>query len=130
KNTKRVKQEPVLINYKVDGSYHEKTPDENDLEKIKAIDGLGYDNWIPTDPIPDGDKMAEPKNRSINYVHQFYTKRNLIVLSRIYDKVKDHPALLFVFTSIAQTLTSKLVRYNLGNRGNGPLNGTLYISSL
>jgi hypothetical protein len=28
------------------------------------------------------------------------------------------------------TLSSKLVRYNMGNRGNGPLNGTLYVASL
>lgn len=35
-----------------------------------------------------------------------------------------------LFQSAAVTLCSKLVRYNMGNRGNGPLNGTLYVSSL
>src|SRR5699024_4465537 len=32
--------------------------------------------------------------------------------------------------SIIYSLTSKLVRYNLGNRGNGILNGTMYVPSL
>jgi hypothetical protein len=35
-----------------------------------------------------------------------------------------------VFQSINATLTSKIVRYNMGHRGNGPVSGTLYVPSL
>src|SRR5690606_31829845 len=40
------------------------------------------------------------------------------------------PLTRLVLQSIVATLCSRLVRYNLGNRGNGPLTGTLYVSSL
>ncbi|WP_338059331.1 DNA methyltransferase [Bacillus coahuilensis] len=35
-----------------------------------------------------------------------------------------------ILQSIVGTLVSKLVRYNMGNRGNGVLNGTLYVASM
>ncbi|MEJ5203508.1 MAG: hypothetical protein WHV66_14890, partial [Anaerolineales bacterium] len=35
-----------------------------------------------------------------------------------------------VFQSLVVTLTSKLTRFNMRNRGNGPVSGTLYIASM
>ena len=64
----------------------------------------------------------------LTHVHHFYTKRNLWVLGAFLSRCDL--GLQIVFQSIAATLCSRLVRYNLGNRGNGPLSGTLYVSSL
>ena len=64
----------------------------------------------------------------LTHLHHFYTKRNLYVLSCLYQRLpRSHK---IVFQSICATLCSRLVRYNMGNRGNGPLSGTLYVSSL
>ena len=82
--------------------------------------------------MPKGDESRRNDKFGITHVHHFYTKRNLLILSEIYEKIitKRNKRLLITFQSIAVTLCSKLARYNLGNRGNGPVPGTLYIASL
>lgn len=50
-------------------------------------------------------------------------------MSALNDKIGNH-RLKIVFQSINPTLVSKLVRYNMGKRGNGVLSGTLYLPSL
>jgi DNA modification methylase len=123
------KQVPVLINYSVGKKRFEKTPDEYDLALIEKINNMEIPYWYPTDELPKGDKTREPIRLGITHVHQFYTRRNLAVLAAI-----SHKALTsrfnIVFQSINATLTSKIVRYNMGHRGNGPVSGTLYVPSL
>ncbi len=131
KSVKQAKQVPVLINYTVKGlkGRFEKTPDEFDLSLINTIDNSEIPYWFPTAPLPDGYNTRQPMNsHGITHVHHFYTKRNLWNLSSLLEKCSNLNRLLF--QSIAATLCSRLVRYNMGKRGNGPLNGTLYISSL
>ena len=125
---RQAKQVPVLINYAVGGKRAEKTPDENDLALIAKIDNGDIPYWFPTTAIPKGDKTGEPLRIGITHVHHFYAKRQLWVLATLLSKCDLHTRL--IFQSIVATLCSRLVRYNLGNRGNGPLSGTLYVSSL
>ena len=129
-SVKQAKQVPVLINYTVDGhkGRFEKSPDENDLNIINKIENSEIPYWFPTNKIIKGDKTNEPIRIGITHVHHFYTKRNLWALSSLLNKCNNRNRLLF--QSFAATLCSRLVRYNMGKRGNGPLNGTLYISSL
>lgn len=125
---RQAKQVPVLVNYSVGKSRFEKAPDAVDLALIQKIEELDIPYWFPTNRIPKGDKTGEPLRIGITHVHHFYTKRNLWVLAALCKRFGSKTRLLF--QSIVATLCSRLVRYNMGNRGNGPLSGTLYVSSL
>lgn len=128
-NVKQAKQVPVLINYFLGKKRHVKTPDKFDSELISKIENTKNPYWFPTSQLPNGFNTSQPINsHGLTHVHHFYTKRNLIITSAIYDKLNINTKLLF--QSAVATLCSKLVRYNMGNRGNGPLNGTLYVASM
>jgi DNA modification methylase len=138
---KRIKQVPVLINYLVEENVKKrkrtrrfiKIPDEDDLAIMRKIEEIKIPYWYPTDQIPVGDKTVESIRLHITHVHHFYTKRNLWLLASFYEKMKRsryQSRITLVFQSICATLCSKLARYNLGHRGNGPISGTLYIASL
>ncbi|MGB4326299.1 MAG: DNA methyltransferase, partial [Bacillota bacterium] len=99
-----------------------------DLAIVEKTEELEIPYWCPTTPIPEGEKTVEPLRLGITHVHHFYTKRNLYILADLF--AKSGAETLIVFQSIAATLCSKLVLYNLGRRGNGVLPGTLYLSSL
>lgn len=122
-------QVPVLINYSVGKNRFTKTPEVEDLTLIQRIEDTDIPYWFPTDRIPDGEKTKEPIRLGITHTHHFYTKRNLWVLSAIYHRVIT-PQSSLLFQSVSSTLCSKLTRYNMGKRGNGPLSGTLYIASM
>lgn len=129
-SVRQAKQVPVLINYTVPGvkKRFEKTPDEEDLGLIKKIENSDIPYWFPTNRMMEGKETRRNDPAGITHVHHFYTKRNLWALSSLIDKCDLR--LRLVFQSIVATLCSRLVRYNMGKRGNGPLSGTLYISSL
>lgn len=124
----QVKQVPVLINYTVDNKRYEKKPDEFDMELIEKINEMDIPYWYPTDTIPKGDKTGEPLRIGITHVHHFYTKRNLWVLSAIYDKAREKK-IKFLFTSSITNLAIT-ARYKFHRSGNVALIGTLYIASL
>ncbi|MGD9780336.1 DNA methyltransferase, partial [Methanomethylovorans sp.] len=125
---RQAKQVPVLINYSVGVKRFEKIPDEFDLELIKKIENGDIPHWFPTERMMEGKESRRNDPIGLTHVHHFYIKRNLWALSSLNRKFSHHYKL--VFQSIVATLCSRLVRYNLGNRGNGPLSGTLYVSSL
>ena len=125
---RQAKQVPVLINYSVSGKRVEKTLDKGDLALISRIDNGDIPHWFPTDRMMEGGETRRNDPIGITHVHHFYTKRQLWVLATLLSKCDLHTRL--IFQSIVATLCSRLVRYNLGNRGNGPLSGTLYVSSL
>ena len=127
----QAKQVPVLIKYTVSGikGKFEKIPDRFDLELIEKINVTPLTHKYPQYSMPDGFNTRQPKqSHGFTNVSHFYTKRNLLTLSAFYEKCNLRHRL--VFQSIAATLCSRLVRYNMGNRGNGVLNGTLYMPSL
>ena len=124
----QVKQVPVLINYLVGTTRFEKSPDKQDLELIEKIENSQIPHWFPTMRMMDGQESRRNDPSGLTHVHHFYTKRNLWALSSLLAKIGPHQKLLF--QSIVATLCSRLVRYNMGKRGNGPLSGTLYVSSL
>lgn len=124
------KQVPVLINYTVGKKRYEKAPDEHDMDILRRIDEMDIPYWYPTDRMPEGEESRRNDIIGITHVHHFYTKRNLCVLAALYEKAKYSKQFLLAFQAIAATLCSKLTRYNLGNRGNGPVSGTLYVPSL
>ncbi|MCG0276138.1 MAG: DNA methylase, partial [Thermosediminibacteraceae bacterium] len=126
----QAKQVPVLINYSVNGKRYEKKPDEFDLRLIRKIEDADIPYWYPTDRLPDGIKTKDPMRLGITHVHHFYTKRNLWVLSALYNKLAlKGKSLIFLFTATLVNL-GKTARFKFYRSGNVPLPGTLYISSL
>lgn len=124
------KQVPVLINYIYGGKKYTKKPDQFDLDLLAKIDSMEIPYWYPKDKLPEGCNTQQPMtSHKFMAVHEFYTKRNLYVLACLNDLIGNSPVRI-AFQSMNPTLSSKLVRYNMGNRGNGPLNGTLYVASL
>lgn len=125
------KQVPVLVNYIVGKNRYNKKPDEYDMKMNRQIDDMGIPYWFPKDRMPPGYNTEQPKrSHGIKNTHLFYTKRNLTVLSALLERTKACNIMLLAFQSTAVTLCSRLARYNMGNRGNGPVSGTLYIASL
>jgi len=128
----QVKQVPVMINYSVGRKRFEKTPDEEDLKLLQKIEEMDIPYWYPTDRMPEGDESRRNDIAGITHVHHFYTKRNLWVLSAIYDRIESHDLsfLKLLFTSQLINV-SKLNRYRMNvSFPYNPLSGTLYISSM
>lgn len=136
RNITKAKQVPVLIYYFLDKKRYVKELDDYDKELLNKINNYEIKDWVPSFPLPNGLNTQQPlSSHGFSHVHHFYTKRNLIVLANIYKKVNEFTPtysqpMKLVLQSIVGTLVSKLVRFNMGNRGNGVLNGTLYVSSM
>lgn len=136
------KQYPVLINYTVIGQKgrFEKRLEKDDLLKIDKINDSKGNSWYPTDELPNGYNTEQPKkSHGVTHAHHFYTKRNLLVLSRyrsLIEKSENFQPLLFAFTS-AHQYVNKLCRLHVGNHFHKkggtvdkPLEGTLYLPSI
>lgn len=129
--------ELALINYTHNGKRGFKKPDQFDIELANKIEKIEIDNWFPTEKIlfkgdDWGDTWRAGIHKGTNRVHHFYTKRNLIFISALWSLLNNTER--FVATSILSRNLTKLNRYVLKPRTphgevNGPLSGTLYISS-
>ena len=131
------KQIPVHINYTTGAGRYTKRPDDHDFEVLKRIKEFQNPYAVPCSKNIGGEKMRDPERLGIVYSHQFYTDRNLFVLSSLWDKSKNSrhsSALLYVLTGIVQ-ISSKLSRFrydsrNPKNTAGGIMNGTLFVPSL
>lgn len=126
------KTTPVFIVYSIGKKTYQKYPDQFDLELINKIESTDIPYWYPVNKIPKGDKTSDPYGYGITYVHQFYTKRNLIGLSVLWSYLP--PKYRWIATSfLSRNLTKQnrfiVNKYNPHGRINGPLTGTLYIPS-
>lgn len=130
KTIRQIKTVPVMLSYNVGKKKYFKRPDFFDFDIIKKIENSPIPYWFPTDRMPAGGESRRNDDGGFTHAHHFYTKRNLWILSAVRKKIANSLRSLLVLNSISQTLCSKLVRYNLGNRGNGTLGGTLYMPSL
>ena len=124
---RQAKRVPVLINYSVGKKRHEKKPDPLDLELIEKIENGDIPHWVPTNQIPKGDKTGEPLRIGITHVHQFYTKRNLWVISSMASRATQsamRKQLMFTLTSFIVKTGSLL--HNIGlKKGNINLAGAV-----
>ncbi len=133
---RQAKQVPVLINYIIGKKRYIKKLDVLDLELIRKIGETEIPYRIPTNELPMGFNTQQPKiSHGLVHTHHFYSRRNLWVLASLKSKSQKLSGFNSsrwndVFQSICGTLSSKLTRYNMGKRGNGPVSGTLYVASL
>lgn len=132
---RQAKQVPVLINYIVSGEKgrFEKVPEQSDLELIEKIEKSEIPYWFPTLAIPDGHNTRQPmKSHGLTHVYQFYTKRNLWVLSVLWNAFSTVAMGRLAITSVLIKTASLL--HNIGFKNGrinlaGALPNALYIPS-
>jgi hypothetical protein len=132
KTIRQAKQVPVLINYTVGGKRAEKRPDDFDRDLIEKSQSTKIPYWVPSTPIPKGDKTGEPLRIGLSNLHHFYTGRNLYALAAYLDKCNS-PELKIILTKVSGQITKRYrFTYQSGvwGAGGGPQSGTLYIPSL
>lgn len=132
----RVRQVPVIVVAKAGKEKIQRAPNEYDLKLLKKIEETPIGGRFPNCPLPEGQKTRDPKAKEIYYIHQFYTRRNLIALARLYEKIeasKMAHALRFMFTGMINRST-KMNRVHIdkyfhggGGWNGGYLTGTLYV---
>ncbi|MBE6339840.1 MAG: DNA methylase [Bacteroidales bacterium] len=136
KTTQRVKQVPVIVVGKAGKEKIQRTPTDFDFDVLKRIEETKIDIFYPTYTLPEGQETQRNTDRGIYYAHQFYTKRNLIVLAKLYDKIEKSKmphALRFMFTAMINRSTCmNRVHINYYFNGGGGWNagflkGTLYV---
>jgi len=131
--TKQVEYKPVIVNYTAAGKRFFKSADIDDINLIGKIEESDIKTWLPKYKLPNGHNTSQPiKSNGMTHIHQFYTKRNLIFMSELWRQLSLQEK--FVATSILSRNLTKLNRYVLKPRTphgevNGPLSGTLYVSS-
>lgn len=121
--TEVVKQVPVSVNFFRGKRKDFKSIEEFDIQLLNKIDKLDIPYWYPVHDIPSGIKTNEPINTH-NYIRvsQYFTKRNLYVLSYLLNQAKQskyYIYFLFLITSFIIKTGSKL--HNIGMK-NGKVN--------
>lgn len=111
---------------------------EFELGRLREIESKEIPYWYPTSELAKNSEMyirCALHLRNITRACDFYTKRNLWALARLWKqclKVKDRNMsnhLLFILTSLFGHL-EKLTRYKFKRGGNSALTGTLYLGSI
>ena len=112
----RLHSEPVELGYMCCGSRQKERTHpltEADIELIKSLERGAYlaSGFFPTDELPDGVNLGQPRRHGITSIDQFYTPRNLAALSSIWKAIcsieqpVERAAMGFVFTSLYQRVT-------------------------
>lgn len=127
-----VKQTPVVVCYLEERRKVNKTPDEDDLAILERVEKTPLPSWVPTSRMPEGKQGRCNDKIGLTHVNQYFYRRTLIYLSRMYELIRNEgmPLLKSWFTSQLNNI-SKLNRYRPQvSFPYNPLNGTLYISSM
>lgn len=114
KDIETAKREPVRVYVQRGKEKYYRESNKYDLELINKIEDYRITTWVPNVKMmfKDGDwgeMYRSGYHKGITHVHHFYTKRNLIILSALWEKAMKAPKeirnkLLFVISS-----------YNLSN---------------
>ncbi|MEQ6050786.1 DNA methyltransferase [Lysinibacillus capsici] len=135
----KVSQKLVLINYTYNGKRYDKVPDQSDLKLIKEIENIEWSFEIPTDRMIDGDESRRNDKIGLTHTHHFFTKRNMLTISYILEKVKDseYKSLYLGILRSSLSYSTKMVKVNIsrlltdgGLFSFGAVTGTLYVPSV
>ena len=129
KTLKKAKQVPVIINYSIGTKRYEKRVDRKDLDLFQSILSFELESsYLPVAEIIDGDKSGDPFSVGIRYVHQFYTHRILVSLSRFVNMAGGNKQLAFLIGSVLPKLTlmNRYMPQHGGRALVGPMANTLY----
>lgn len=123
------KKVPVRVNYTLDGGGRSETTisalDKAQLDKIQSLPMNGMHTYA----LQDGYNTHQPiDSNGVTHIHQFYTRRNFIYLSRVFELAKGDVFLQSWVTASLQR-TTQCYKFTL-DRKFGIVSGTLYIPSL
>ncbi len=124
-----VKEKPILISYSVGKSNYWKKPDEYDFQLIEKTESIKVPYWVPNKKMPPGRSTSQAlKSHNITHVHQYFTKRNLYVISKFLNLCKKRNFKIWFLISSLLQKASKLMALNKDYIGR-VTKGTLYVSS-
>lgn len=135
----KVSQKLVLINYTYNGKRYDKEPDESDLALIKEIENIEWPYEIRTDRMTQGDESRRNDKIGLTHTHQFFTRRNLLTISFILEKVSNsqYKSLFLGILRSSLSYSTKMVKVNIsrlltdgGLFSFGAVTGTLYVPSV
>lgn len=130
---RQAKQVQVMISYSIGSTRYQKQPDQFDELILENIRKTRVDYWIPTNSLPEGFNTQQPiSSHNLTKVHQFYTRRNLITLSKFWNCLPREMkwiATSFLWRNLTKQNRFVINKHNPRGRINGPLTGTLYIPS-
>lgn len=133
-----VEKHPVIIFYSFGGKTYQKAPDAYDLELLEKIKAAGS-KWYPTEKMMFkgtewGEQYRAGYHVGITRVSHFFSKRNLIVLSELFDNARKYKYCSLMQELIISSLARASIRNRYipeyGNRHVGTLSGTLYVPPL
>ena len=133
----RTELRPVHLYYFVGNARHDRPATIAEIAKFSEFESMTIPYKYPTDlmmhtPAPWGDYYRSGYHKGYDRVSDFYTRRNLYVLSCMWDAI-GHLGLSefirFVLTSILSMRCSLRMPYRKGGRSAGAINN-LYIPSL
>jgi DNA modification methylase len=99
-DTKCIKQNPVLINYKYGKKNYQKKPDSDDLALIEKISQMAKCDNVPAERLIFGQETRRNDKIGITHTHQFYTDRTLIIFSEFMKQASQD--LYWVLTGCLQ----------------------------
>lgn len=97
-----------------------------DYELFRSIEEVPNNNYIGQ--IPDGDESHRNYSIGFYHIHQLFTRRNHLYLSRVKELTNGDVFLSAWFTSVIQN-ASKMYKFRLDRKG-GIVSGTLFTPSL
>jgi len=81
---------PVWVYGSTNGRTWNRAVQSSDLRLLKRIESEPITKRIPIKTIPWGDLYRSGYHQGITHLHHFYTRRNLIAFSALWDKVQEH----------------------------------------
>lgn len=136
----QVSYKPVVVNYTINGKRYERAVNKYDQEVFERVMNTPISSWCPTNKMMDigehwGDTWRAGYHVGFNHVHNFYTRRNLLILSKFKELIESYHCDDSLKSYLRVWFTSCLSRLHVMNRyaANhhrhvGPLANTLYIS--
>ena len=127
------RQIPLLVEARDGRSAFRRMPTSFDLALIDKVDRIQPSEYVPTQPMlfregSWGDMHRSGHHFGVTHAHQFWTRRNLLVLSELFAAARRaaHPSeLTFLCTSFAVKTGSRM--HNVGfKKGSINLAGQIY----
>lgn len=134
----RIRFTPVLVNYTIGKTKHEKHLGEFDLNILSQVEQISLPATVPTDsfPIQDMYHGSRLSPKGFTSIHHLFLMRNAQALGRLWEKTRA-VADTRIRNMLLFWLDSHIVNLSIQNRYRpgvsfpyNPLNGVYYISSL